>query len=256
VTAQASHTGRLLRYNPASGRTDELATGMWFANGVALAPDESYAVVAETLHARLLRVWLRGPKARRNTAFAPAQPLAAQGRGAVQTRILRACADVMYKLVMHNSLGPPIGTDQAPEDAQAHARPTCGRHACSAAQSCSGAQNCLARACAVAPGAAGHAVRKQCARSGAEAQTVATALSRRAAPAGGGDRGVLRGAAGAAGRRGPRQQPARRLLVRPRRSPPAWWVLGLGWGRSRSCRQQPGRRLLVRPRRIRLHGGC
>jgi sugar lactone lactonase YvrE len=64
VTAQASHTGRLLRYDPAGGRTDELASGMWFANGVALAPDESYAVVAETLHARLLRVWLRGPKAR------------------------------------------------------------------------------------------------------------------------------------------------------------------------------------------------
>ena len=63
---QASHTGRLLRYDPASGRTDVLADGLWFANGVALAPDESYVVVVETMRARLLRVWLRGPQARRS----------------------------------------------------------------------------------------------------------------------------------------------------------------------------------------------
>lgn len=63
---QASHTGRLLRYDPASGRTDVLADGLWFANGVALAPDGSYVVVAETMRARLLRVWLRGTQARRS----------------------------------------------------------------------------------------------------------------------------------------------------------------------------------------------
>ena len=64
MTMQASHTGRLLRYDPARGRTDVLADGLWFANGVALAPDESYVVVVETMRARLLRVWLRGPQAR------------------------------------------------------------------------------------------------------------------------------------------------------------------------------------------------
>ena len=61
---QASHTGRLLRYDPASGRTDLLADGLWFANGVALAHDESYVLVVETMRARLLRVWLRGHHAR------------------------------------------------------------------------------------------------------------------------------------------------------------------------------------------------
>ncbi|KAK9845730.1 hypothetical protein WJX81_000750 [Elliptochloris bilobata] len=71
---EASCTGRLLRYDPASGHTAVLADGIWFANGVALAPDESYVVVAETLGARLLRVWLRGPKAGKTEVFADNLP--------------------------------------------------------------------------------------------------------------------------------------------------------------------------------------
>ncbi|GAA3758508.1 SMP-30/gluconolactonase/LRE family protein [Plantactinospora mayteni] len=55
-----SGTGRLLRWHP-DGHTEEVLTGLQFANGVALAADESYVVVAETGAYRLTRVWLAGP---------------------------------------------------------------------------------------------------------------------------------------------------------------------------------------------------
>lgn len=56
-------TGRLLRYQPADGSTHVVAEGLWYANGVALAADESFAAVVETCSARVSRVWLTGPKA-------------------------------------------------------------------------------------------------------------------------------------------------------------------------------------------------
>ncbi|GIG88704.1 SMP-30/gluconolactonase/LRE family protein [Plantactinospora endophytica] len=56
-----SGTGRLLRWHP-DGHTEEVLTGLQFANGVALAADESYVVVAETGAYRLTRVWRSGPR--------------------------------------------------------------------------------------------------------------------------------------------------------------------------------------------------
>lgn len=50
-------TGRLLRRTP-DGEVDVLLSGLHFANGVALAPDESYVVVASTGSYRLDRVAL------------------------------------------------------------------------------------------------------------------------------------------------------------------------------------------------------
>jgi sugar lactone lactonase YvrE len=50
-----SGTGRLLRRSP-DGKVDVLLSGLYFANGVALAPDESYVVVASTGSFRLDKV--------------------------------------------------------------------------------------------------------------------------------------------------------------------------------------------------------
>jgi sugar lactone lactonase YvrE len=50
--------GRLLRRSP-DGSIDLLLDGLQFANGVALAPDESFVAVAETGACRVSRVWLR-----------------------------------------------------------------------------------------------------------------------------------------------------------------------------------------------------
>ncbi|WP_410596852.1 SMP-30/gluconolactonase/LRE family protein [Amycolatopsis sp. lyj-23] len=49
--------GRLLRRSP-DGAIDLLLDGLQFANGVALAPDESFVAVAETGACRVSRVWL------------------------------------------------------------------------------------------------------------------------------------------------------------------------------------------------------
>ena len=60
-----SGTGRLLRRHP-DGRVEVMLTGLHFANGVALAADESFVTVAETGAYRLTRLWLTGPDAGRH----------------------------------------------------------------------------------------------------------------------------------------------------------------------------------------------
>jgi sugar lactone lactonase YvrE len=55
-------TGRLFTYRPGEG-VRLLQDGLYFANGVALAPDGSYVIVAETARYRLLRCRLRGDRA-------------------------------------------------------------------------------------------------------------------------------------------------------------------------------------------------
>lgn len=57
-----SGTGRLFRRAP-DGAVDLVADGLQFANGVALGPDESWLVVAETSGYCLDRIWLTGPRA-------------------------------------------------------------------------------------------------------------------------------------------------------------------------------------------------
>ncbi|GLC34854.1 hypothetical protein PLESTM_000247100 [Pleodorina starrii] len=58
-----SISGRLLKYDPATRRTEQLVSGLWFANGVALSADESFVAVAETSRLRVHRHWLKGPRA-------------------------------------------------------------------------------------------------------------------------------------------------------------------------------------------------
>lgn len=61
-------TGRLLRYNP-DGSVDELLQGLYFANGVALGPDDAYVLVNETGAYRVTRLWLKGPRAGERDVF-------------------------------------------------------------------------------------------------------------------------------------------------------------------------------------------
>ena len=39
------HTGRLLAYDPSTGQTGEIVSGLWYANGVAIAHDEKSVLV-------------------------------------------------------------------------------------------------------------------------------------------------------------------------------------------------------------------
>ncbi|MFH8680859.1 SMP-30/gluconolactonase/LRE family protein [Streptomyces lydicus] len=54
-------TGQLLRLLP-GGEPEVLLDGLHFANGVALAEDESFVLVAESGAYRLRRLWLTGPR--------------------------------------------------------------------------------------------------------------------------------------------------------------------------------------------------
>jgi sugar lactone lactonase YvrE len=59
---ELTRTGRLFRYRT-DGTVEVLLDGLAFANGVALAADESFVAVAETASRAIARRWLQGPKA-------------------------------------------------------------------------------------------------------------------------------------------------------------------------------------------------
>jgi sugar lactone lactonase YvrE len=64
-----TRTGRLLHWVE-GGEVEVVLDGLDFANGVALAPDGTFLVVAETSGRRLLRVWLTGQQAWQREVFA------------------------------------------------------------------------------------------------------------------------------------------------------------------------------------------
>ena len=54
--------GRLFAYDPRTRETDLLADGLFFANGIAVSPDQTFVLVVETASYRIKRYWIRGPK--------------------------------------------------------------------------------------------------------------------------------------------------------------------------------------------------
>jgi len=70
---EVTRTGRLLRCAP-DGAVEVLVEGLAFANGVALAADESFVVVAETAARTLVRYWLAGPLAGTHDLFVAGLP--------------------------------------------------------------------------------------------------------------------------------------------------------------------------------------
>jgi sugar lactone lactonase YvrE len=71
---EARPHGRLLRHDPATGKTAVLLDGLYFANGVALSADQDFVLVAETYRYRITRLWLTGPKAGTTDVFADNLP--------------------------------------------------------------------------------------------------------------------------------------------------------------------------------------
>lgn len=61
--------GRLLQYNVATQETRVLISGLHFASGVAVGPDDAYVLVSETGEYRILRYWLKGEKAGTHEVF-------------------------------------------------------------------------------------------------------------------------------------------------------------------------------------------
>lgn len=63
-------TGRLMKYDPRTRKVTVLLRGLRFANGVALSGDGSFLLFAETGTCRVIKYWLRGPKAATTEVFA------------------------------------------------------------------------------------------------------------------------------------------------------------------------------------------
>jgi sugar lactone lactonase YvrE len=61
--------GRLLAWDPKTQKARTLLPGIYFANGVAVSPDQSFVLVAETGMYRVQRLWLSGPKAGQSDVF-------------------------------------------------------------------------------------------------------------------------------------------------------------------------------------------
>lgn len=83
---EARPWGRLIRFDPATGKAETLLKDLYFANGVALASDESFVLVNETYRYRIIRYWLTGPQAGQHDIFMDNLPgfpdgISSSGRG-------------------------------------------------------------------------------------------------------------------------------------------------------------------------------
>ena len=71
---EASMTGRLLSYSPKTKQTTVHVENLFFANGVALGPNEEFVLVNETGTGQIHRYWLKGNKANTQDLFVEALP--------------------------------------------------------------------------------------------------------------------------------------------------------------------------------------
>jgi sugar lactone lactonase YvrE len=60
---EAKPHGRFLSYDPITDRVRVLLDSLYFANGVALSQQEDFVLVNETYRYRVVRYWLKGPRA-------------------------------------------------------------------------------------------------------------------------------------------------------------------------------------------------
>lgn len=66
---EARPHGRLMRYDPTTGKVTVLISSLRFANGVALSRNEDFVLVNETYTYSIHRYWLAGPKAGTSDIF-------------------------------------------------------------------------------------------------------------------------------------------------------------------------------------------
>ncbi len=103
---EARPRGRLLRFDPGSGKVSVLVDGLVFANGVALSVDEDFLVVAECYRYRLTRYWLKGPRAGTTDVFADNLPgfpdnLSRDARGTFWVAFFTVRNDFLDKVQPH-----------------------------------------------------------------------------------------------------------------------------------------------------------
>lgn len=73
-TAFANPSGRLFKYDRSKNQSEVLIDEIYFANGIALSPNEDFIVVSETGANRLLKYNIKGPKAGQVETFVDGLP--------------------------------------------------------------------------------------------------------------------------------------------------------------------------------------
>ena len=71
---EARPSGRLLSYSPQTGKTSLHMDDLFFANGVALGPQDQFVLINETGTGRIHRLWLSGNKKNTHDLFFDALP--------------------------------------------------------------------------------------------------------------------------------------------------------------------------------------
>lgn len=59
-------SGRLCAWNPATGEARQVLDGLYFANGIAVDPDQQFVLVNETSRYRVRKLWIAGEKKGQN----------------------------------------------------------------------------------------------------------------------------------------------------------------------------------------------
>lgn len=67
-------SGRLIHYSRTSGKLTVLLDKLWFANGVALSPNEDFILVSDLQRSKLLKVWLKSERFGEIESFAEGLP--------------------------------------------------------------------------------------------------------------------------------------------------------------------------------------
>lgn len=70
----ANPSGRLIHFERKTGKLTVILDNLWFANGVALSPDEDFVLVAETHGSRIQRYYLKGEKKGQTDVFLDGLP--------------------------------------------------------------------------------------------------------------------------------------------------------------------------------------
>ncbi|KAL5204646.1 hypothetical protein ABZP36_009517 [Zizania latifolia] len=63
IVISGDNSGKLLKYDPKNNKVQVLASGLCFPNGLVMSSDGSYLLLAETTTGKILRYWLKTPKA-------------------------------------------------------------------------------------------------------------------------------------------------------------------------------------------------
>lgn len=98
--------GRLLSYYPKTKQSRTIFTGLHFANGVAVSPDQTFVLVAETGMYRVMRVWLTGPRQGQSDVFIENLPgfpdgIASNGKDKFWLALVTPRDDVFDKILPH-----------------------------------------------------------------------------------------------------------------------------------------------------------